>query len=497
MKSVRRLSIGIVATWVVLGGILGAQVPLPDKVSVDALNTVSGPVYIPTALRVFGFDPGREHLGEPSEGEPFIEEEGGEEVALATTPLYTNEVNNDLEADVEASIISALDSGATSVGYIKRLPGDIFRNYVGFTTDFFSWANTQLPLPFGYSHSADPLQHANVFNDGIAPRRTYLTGIIYNGASNITPNAIGVWRSDNGGSTWSNPTLVAVNSSSTFFLDKPDVEVAWWSGTRGRVYVAYVRFHNTQPQTQNAIFVARSDDGGVSFNAPVQVAQGFFQGPQMLASTVGSRIYVIWSDYNAANERLLMAWSDNQGATWTAPETVATGNLLTGADPLTGNVRALTLPMARYNGVRNAIAVVWHELAADGRTDIYFATKTATGWSAKKRINPVTANDQFMPALDYDPSGNYLVTYYDRSGDPNNLRYREKWVKIDHLGNILESGEVANGFESDPTLFPARFVGDYQDVWWWSFADMLGDRFNAAWAGRPVDRVNPYVSGIQ
>jgi hypothetical protein len=491
----------------VLAGLLTAQVPSPPTIKIDeTLALVSTPVYIPTFKLAFGREPGFEprRTGSLVEEAPLQEGEaeprtGG--VTAATVPLYTVPVNDDPQQDVETSIISTLTSNSASVGYIKRSDTGVFRNYVGFTSDFTAWTNTLLPIPAGYTQSADPLQHNNAFDTGIAPRRTYLTGIVYNGAATVVPNAIGVWRSDNGGASWAGPVLVATNSDPAFFLDKPDIEVSWYSGTRGRAYVAHVRVNNTNPALTR-IYVSRSENGGVSFSVPVWVAntEGRFQGPQMLASTVGTRIYVIWTDFtNPANERLLMSWSDNQGGSFTAPEVVATGNFLTGApaDFLNGGVRAVTLSMARYNGVRNAIGVVWHERAADGSTDIYFAAKTSSGWTAKKRINPVTTNDQFMPGIDYEPSGNYLVTYYDRSGDPTNTRYREKWVKIDHLGNILESGEVAGGFESDPTQFINQFIGDYQDIWWWDFTDMLGDRFNAAWVGRPSTRVNPYVSGLQ
>jgi len=478
----------------VAGGIVvaaGAEPPgLPPGLSQRTLDILSGPVYVPAAIQAFGHVPG--YVPPPAHAPSS---EGFSLGTLAAQSLFTVGVTNDLQHDVEPSIISALGSNATSTCYIKRTNAGPFRNFSGFTTDFSTWTRKVLPIPAGYTYSADPLQDANVFDTGVAPRRIYCVGIIYNGAPTATPNSIGVWRSDDGGNNWSSPTLVATNNSTTFFLDKPDVGVSWYSGTRGYVYVAYVRVNNGNPNLSE-LFVARSTNGGVSFSTPVRVAQGLFQGPQMLGGPFGGRIYVVWTDLT--NERLLMAWSDNLGASWTAPEVVASGDFLSGstADRLNGNVRAVTLSAARYNSVDNSIGVVWHEKVS-GTTDVYFARKNASGWSAKRRINPLTANDQFMPALDFDTTGNYVVTYYDRSQDASNLKYREFWVQIDASGTILDWDEVAGGFESDPSQYFQNFIGDYQDIWWWSFSDTWGDRFNGVWIGRPSTRVNPYVSGIQ
>jgi hypothetical protein len=264
----------------------------------------------------------------------------------------------------------------------------------------------QLPLPVGYSYSGDPLLAENANTYGVSPGRIYASGIIFNGDVTETPNAIALWRSDNGGVTWTQPAIVASNSSRSYFLDKPALGVSWHSGSSGYVYVAYIKY------PINQLFVARSTDGGLTFGAPVAVETGNIQGPQVVISPSSGYVYAIWVDYSLNAIRL--SRSADFGQTWSTPETGAMGNMTSGN--INGDVRAPTLPMARFNSVANKICIAWHELESAGstRTDVYYTTKSPAGWQTKVRINNIQTNDQFMPALDYDLTGNLIVTFYDR-----------------------------------------------------------------------------------
>jgi hypothetical protein len=100
--------------------------------------------------------------------------------------------------------------------------------------------------------------------------------------------------------------------------------------------------------------------------------------------------------------------------------------------------------------------------------------------------------DQFMPALDFDSSGNLLVTYYDRQNDcTNNLLYDEYFTKIDSTGSQLVAPTIVSTFRSDPTdnTFNAgmaseyRFIGDYQQIWGDGGSPIT---WHSAWIGAPV-----------
>jgi len=190
---------------------------------------------------------------------------------------------------------------------------------------------------------------------------------------------------------------------------------------------------------------------------------------------------------------------------WSTPETAATGDLVFPPNEfLNGNVRAATLPMARYNWVADRLSVVWHERetsSTTSTTDVFFTARTASGWLAKKRLNSVQTHDQFMPSIDFDSDGNHMTFFYDRSGHSLNELYQPDWVRSSWTGNRIESGTVYSSY-SDPDLYGNRFVGDYQDIWWWPFNDTWGDRFNGAWVKQvpvpgPGDQGDIVVTGIQ
>lgn len=470
--------------------------PVPRlTVRSDVLEHLSGPAYLSTAegLRRATRPPGEEPPV-PDEPDTLVR------ISAAATTLYNLQVTNDAEQDVEPAVMAlTLANGTTRTTktYIKgvTIGGQLrFRNYFASTANNSTWTHGQLPIPANYQQTADPLMDANVFANGVAPFRMYTVGIVYQTAPFLTPNAIGVWRSDNGGVTWLGPTLADVNNNSQFFVDKPDIATSWNSVTRGHVYIAYVRIDaNNVNNTQ--LLVRRSTDGGLTFGAPSLVTTGRVQGAQIVVSSSTGNVYVVWADF-AANQ-IRMSSSNSAATVWSAPQTAASGPLVPLGTNLGGNVRAGTLPMMRYNGVNGSLAVTWHEhdFAGSANSDIYYTRFTGT-WSPKVKVNTVSTNDQFMPALDYDHSGNLVITYYDRSRDMANSSYEEAWTQITPTGGFLGSAQI--GIFNNPNLYGNRFIGDYQDIWFWIYSDPTGDRFNAAWVRQPTTGSgNLFMTGIQ
>jgi len=157
--------------------------------------------------------------------------------------------------------------------------------------------------------------------------------------------------------------------------------------------------------------------------------------------------------------------------------------------------------MAKFNPVANRISVVWHELEQPGSStaDVYYISKSGSKWQpAKVRINDVQANDQFMPALDTDLTGNLIVTFYDRRNDPSNILYQVFSVRIDPNGNRLEPNQPVSTFQSDPRRTSDNFIGDYQDSWsqsysgpYYYFPASVGIPPGAASADIYVSAINP------
>ncbi|MGH9339699.1 MAG: hypothetical protein ACRD1R_08975 [Acidobacteriota bacterium] len=470
------------------------QVPPPPTLTLEAINTLSGPLYYPSITKFLGSNPFPPPL-------PVSDESSsGGGVGTSSSQfgaLYTNRVTLDDTADDVKPTIMTLTVGTTdytAIGYIKLVTENntkIYRNYVATTqTGLGQWIYSEMPRPSDFVWSADPVLHENPYASGVAPERMYYTGVLYNSSCDVPPNAIAVWRSNDGGFTWDDgnpatddPAIIERNDSSAFCVDKPDVEVSWYSGTRGYVFVSYVKVNISDP-TQNEVRVALSTDGGVTFGTPVVVTSSHILGTQMLIHPFTGRVYVVWSDF--ATKEIRMSFSDDNGQTWTAPETAASGEFVVPVQAfLNANVRALTIPHARLNHIDNKICVVWHEWESSARehTDIFYTAKSSSGWQIKKKITATTINDQFQPAVDFDDNGDLMVFYYDRSADSSNILYEERWARLDSSGNLLESGQIADSFQTDPRTYTNSFIGDYQDNWYWPYNDVWGKRFHGVFSG--------------
>ena len=344
---------------------------------------------------------------------------------------------------------------------------------------------------------------ANVYTSGMAPGRVYLSGLLFDGPQGVYNTAIAVWFSDDGGKTWSNPPKYVQNKSGPPLLDKPDIVVSWHPGTLGHVYVAYVTYDGT-PNGQ--LFVARWKNKDLNFEQPVPVpmATGNINGAQILVDKYSGYVYVIWTDFGA--NAIKMSTSTNYGANWSSPETVTSGNLLSGsdADMLNGGVRAPSVPMARYNWIAQKTCIVWHERqfgTNPPKTDVYYRSKSPYGWQqTKTRVNDVTTNDQFLPALDFDTSGNLIVTFYDRRNDgAANMKFHEYMSRIDPNGNRLQPDTRISADPFDPRTYTDKpsFVGDYQDIWDWTYT--FGQYYVSVWVGltKATGYGDIYLSAIQ
>lgn len=472
---------------------------VPTKQELEAIKGLSGAHYF-TILKDWGFAPQEiDQLNTTFQDGADVGVEGL--AATASTIFGPYNMVSDNSQDAEPAVMATNRNGLTYVmtSYIKIVNGTTPRLYFSTTTDLSTYTRGAIPMPAGYQYSADPLFSKNAYSSGVAPGRVYLTGFVYNGSN--PPSGIAVWRTDSGGVSWSQATLVAVDNTANYVLDKPAITVSWYSGTRGHVYVAYIR-SNRYDSMDKQLFVARSTDGGITFGMPVLVATGRINGSQVLVNGNNGHVYVLWTDFEA--KQIKMATSTNNGQNWSSPETVATGNMLDNNSFINGPIRVGSLSMARFNWVANKICVVWNEFEAPGsqRTDIYYTAKSLSSgtWQSKVRVNDNQTNDQFMPALDFDTTGNLVVTFYDRRDDPANFLYHVYMARINSSGGNLQSNTQISTFQSDARKYSSgsylRFIGDYQDVWNQQLA-VGGEYYFPVWIGIPSTNIGDvYLSGI-
>jgi hypothetical protein len=407
-------------------------------------------------------------------------------IADATVQSPSINASADSLQDVEPYVVSITAGGVdrTVSSYIKYESANVPKIHYASTTDFSTFTRGTMPMPGGYSLSGDPFMDENPYSGGVAPDRTYCVGIAFNDIFNPqnAPNAIAVWHSDpsdNGNFTAA--ATIADNRGAGYFLDKPAMAVSWHNSTDlGYVYLAYVSYDYVN--SNSAIVVARSTDGGASFPQKTVIAYGpnsaaAVANPQVVVAPGTGYVYVLWVDFGL--NQIQMARSTDFGATFGAHEVAASGTMSTGN--LHGGIRAETIPMARFNSTANSVDVVWHDNGANG-TEVEYAYKDTTGWHRPSLpVTQFTANDQFMPAIDFNGAGNIVITYYDRHADPTNTAYRAYEAYLTAQGSRIDANDNWMGGFDSTASGANTFIGDYQSVWDWTFA--AGEKATGSWIG--------------
>jgi hypothetical protein len=421
-----------------------------------------------------------------------------ETAALAAGVKATNDTLQDAESAVTALNIGGTTYTVAASNHYTNVNGTVYGHINAVSSSNFSnfTLPTQLPIPVDrrgspqFQDSSDPMLAANVYAGGVAPGRIYCSGILFTPDARFNPSMVGLWHSDDGGVTWSQPTVVATQSGGGYLVDKPAVTVSSYPSTLGYVYVSYVVV-NTSNSLTSSVWVARSTDGGLNFETPAaNITYDFVQGPVVAVNANDGTVYCTW-----VNERfrdIRFASSSGSGALSFGPHAIVDGtNILPIDTQLTGGVRAATLPMMKFNWHDNRLGVVWHAGVGGvgtSNTEAYYSylpcvsNCNAYGWRTPVQINDSSTNDQFQPALDYI-NGDVVIGFYDRRRT-DNVNY-EQWFGYVHSdGTTIQSNFDAQTAASNPTFHTAttgdaNFIGDYHDEWTWTYPE--GTRAVNSW----------------
>ncbi len=220
---------------------------------------------------------------------------------------------------------------------------------------------------------------------------------VTNGFGTAVGVAVLVNSSADGGLTWNAPIVVA-NANGGFF-DK-DWIVCDTTSTSAYFGHCYVEWDITS--NGNLVQMSTSNDGGASWSAGKATADSISGlGGQPLVQPNGTVIVPFLS----TNATIAAFTSTNGGTSWNSSVTIASAT-----DHQVASLRSEPLPSARMDGSGKAY-VVWQDCRFEGgcnANDLVLSTSTdGTTWTLPQRIpiDAVGSNiDHFIPGLAVDPT---------------------------------------------------------------------------------------------
>jgi hypothetical protein len=437
---------------------------------------------------------------------------GGRTAALGSPTLDNVQMSADSDPPLpqdEPSIAESLVNPMNAVAASNDYTGDGF--WIGYTTDggrtwHSQWKDPKFSFDGGRCFASDPSVAYSLRDHAF-----YLSTLCY--FSTTPASEVQVWKSVDGGATWSSslkPATVITNHAAdgsidaSVFYDKElmAIDNAPSSAYFGRIYVTYTKFHMTggsyarsdycpvQAAYTDAIPTANPSASTWAHTAIMPDAPGAkgvgasanqFSTP-LVDDRGGLNVAFVQEDCNTSKDH---AWffgrSTTGGASfgpivrvdqpgWFRDNPNTNDNL-----PGKGHVRFPNTPSLAYDATRHRLALVYQNSV--NRTvsgaDISLQTSNdwGTTWTAPRTIS-VAANgkaargDQFFPAIGVDSGGHWFAIWQDTRLDPEN-----------HListfqGESLDGGHTWVNFVISTKSFDARksfftcgcFIGDYNQI---------------------------------
>jgi hypothetical protein len=301
-------------------------------------------------------------------------------------------------------------------------------------------------------------------------------------AHGATRNGIFVRRSLDGGKTWEADHIPVAEQTSLPgipFEDKPYIVSDNTKGKyAGHLYIGWTRWRLADSQ----MVLSRSADDGKTWSQPMEIDahpglprddNGAAEGFAGVVDPDG-KLYAIWSQDNA----IMLTTSRDGGKTFSRPRAVIrTAPIMFAIRTLQ---RANGFPQIAIDPRSRRLYVTWSDYR-NGDVDVFLATSDNGGkhWAAPVRVNNDALHngaEQFFQWLAVDPTdGSVDVLFYDRRGDPQNLR------QIIVLARSNDGGRsfINYAWTDEPFEASDVFFGDYSGI------TAYGGRVYGIWTEKP------------
>jgi hypothetical protein len=351
----------------------------------------------------------------------------------------------------------------------------------------FSWSN------------GSRLYYANLTSNFATERsdQTFkgFEGIAVSHADNLQAAASG------DASAWSNPSIVTSRrQSATTFSDKEAIWVdnAASSPRFGTGYVCYTLFKSQQDTGPEQIAVSHSTDGGTSWSRPTTLSSAFDnpqhtgrQGCSIRTDSKGT-LYAVWEDSHQKQAVFRMARSFDGGVSFEKPRTIANvtdvgafdGVRSISFDGIAG-ARTSSFPSLEIangaptgTGATDKLALGWSDGAGGLNHEhalVQLSANGGTSWTAPASVEQSGDRPDFA-FIGLSPNGNDLYVVYDGFSDPfrSDTTSTRQFVGVTRhadvagtaLGGLttLDRGSVGDARGSSSNALIDEFIGDYNTV---------------------------------
>jgi hypothetical protein len=305
------------------------------------------------------------------------------------------------------------------------------------TTDGgFAWNPSPLPAPAGWDGMTDPVvafDHSGTAFVVAEPLRFDPDDIVVTGLQ--------VFRSTNGGVSWSAPQSLIVGRAVDSLDDK-----SWMSCDRGSASAFKGRIYVAWGVQGGPLRLARSKDGGNSWigagalpagaNVP-GIPNGVYS-PEITVDDHGI-VHVVW--HNRGSTTITYTRSTDGGETFTPAKTIVNGvvGLMSPPLPQTDDwpefphAKFRVLTMATGCAVGNCFIVAWADMR-EGYSRIYYHYSSDSGatWapSSGQPLWPALSSaadvQQFHPQIVADSNGVVGCAFYEFGHEPSGWRIRTR-----------------------------------------------------------------------